>query len=164
MADNYLERRMDEYRRSQQGAATRRAAMHTSPTLKPGQAIIEYPPMRVLVTDIDTPAAQAVINALRQVNCRVAITGRDHTLGNRLAQKSGAQYHPDEPKAAIERLAKAGDPVILAVTFTAAIPDVPTLTPPREVLDAGPEATAAWVLYAAHPTSRHLYTRTVIGQ
>ena len=164
MADNYLERRMDEYRRSQQGAATRRAAMHTSPMLKPGQAIIEYPPMRILVTDIETPAAQAVINALRHVNCRVAITGPDSTLGNRLSQKSGAQYHPDGPQAAIERLAKAGDPGTLAGTFSTEVPDVPTLKPPHEVLDAGPQATAAWVLYAAHPTSSHLYTRHVNGQ
>lgn len=158
MADNYLERRMDEYRRSRQGAATRRAAMHTAPNLRTGQVIIDYPPERVLVTDIDNPIARAVTEALRRFNCRVAITCTDRTLGNRIAQTLGAQYHPDGPQAAIDRLAAAGDPVSIAIIFRPMTLSVPALIPPSEIIDAGPEATAAWVLYAIHPVSRHLYT------
>ncbi len=157
MADNYLERRMEEYRHSRQGAATPRAAMHTPHNLRPGQVLIDYPPMRVLVTDIDTPVSQAVIDMLRRFNCRVAITGPDPVLGNRLAQKAGAQYHPYGPQAAIDRLDSAGDPVTIAITFSPLRLSVPTLTPPQEIIDAGPQATAAWVIYAAHPSSRHLY-------
>jgi len=152
MADNYLERRMEEYRRSRQGAAAGHAKRST-PSLKPGQIAVDYPAIRVFVTDAMSPAGEAVIEAFRRFNCRVAFSCDDRTYGNRLAQKTGAQFHPDGTKSALQRLADAGDPATVIINLGSDIPggNIPTLIPPANVIAAGPAHTAAWCLYAAHP-------------
>ena len=85
---------MEEYERTRRGA---NAPRRVSPSLRPGQVTIDYPPMRILVTDATTPAGRAVVEAFRRFNCRVAITCADRREGTLLAQHTGAQYHPGTP-------------------------------------------------------------------
>lgn len=154
MADNYLERRMEEYRRSRQGAAVR--VKHVAAGLKPGQVVVDYEPMRVLVAGACSPEGIAVVEAFRRFNCRVAITDVDAKGATTLAQRAGAQFHPAGAAAAVERLAAAGDPVSVIVNLDGSVPAVDgitTLTPPSGAMSAGPAAVAAWAIYAAHPVN-----------
>ena len=152
MADNYLERRMDEYRRSQQGATVKHVRPTLS-TLRPGQVAVDYPAMRVLVTDGTSPSGQAIIKSFRQFACRVAFTATDSAAANILAQQTGAQYHPGAAERALERLAAAGDPAELIIDLDNSLPDHDTLPIPIGALNAGHEATAAWCIFAAHPAN-----------
>lgn len=153
MADNYLERRMEEYERARRGAnAPRRVAS----SLRPGQVVIDYPPMRLLVTGANTPAGRAVIEAFRRFNCRVAITCADRHEGSRLAQHTGAQFHPGDLADAIDRLTAAGDPVAFVVDLDGSMPagtTIPILVPPAAAQAAGPAAIASWALFVAHPAN-----------
>lgn len=154
MADNYLERRMDEYRRSRQGAAVKHVRPTLS-TLRPGQIAVDYPAQRILVTGGTTPGGQAIIRLFRQFACRVAFTDADSDRADatRLAQLTGAQYHPGTAEAALNRLATAGDPATVIVDLDGSLPEAATLPVPPEALAAGPEALAAWCVFAAHPAN-----------
>ena len=155
MADNYLERRMEEYRRSRQGAAVNHVKRIVS-GLKPGQVAVNYPAMRVLVADACTVAGRAVTAALLRFNCRVAITDADARAATKLAQDLGAQYHPGSPADALARLAAAGDPASAVVSpdgTAVETGDTALIVPPRRAIDAGPEAVAAWCLFALHPAN-----------
>lgn len=153
MADNYLERRMDEYRRSQQGAAVKHVRPTLS-TLRPGQVAVDYPPMRILVTDGTSPHGEAVIRHFRRFACRVAFTSRDNPAqSQRFAQLTGAQYNPGTASAAIDRLTAAGDPPTVIIDLDNSLNGVTSLPIPEAAIHAGPEATAAWCLFAAHPAN-----------
>ena len=152
MADNYLERRMEEHRRSQQGATVK----HVRPTLsalKPGQTAVDYPPIRVLVTDGTSETGIAVIEIFRRFGCRVAFTANDSMTANKIAQRFGAQYHPGTVEAAKEYLAQAGDPAsaIIDTDGLMIAGAVPIHTQARK---AGSEAVAAWVIFATHPANK----------
>ncbi|MDE7386449.1 MAG: hypothetical protein K2N28_04870 [Muribaculaceae bacterium] len=155
MADNYLERRMDEYRRSQQGATVKHVRPTLS-TLRPGQVAVDYPPQRVLVTAGTTPDGQAIVKLFRQFACRVAFTApdSDRAAATRLAQLTGAQYHPGQADAAVDRLATAGDPATVIIDLDGSLPAAATLPVPPEALAAGPKAVAAWCVFAAHPANK----------
>lgn len=153
MADNYLERRMEEYR-SRQGAGSRVSHAHPlSSRLKPGQALIEYPAVRVLVTDGTSEAGRAVIDTFRRLNCRVAFTASDGREGAMLAQCTGAQYHPGTGREALARLADAGDPAGVIINLAGEPDVVSTVELP---VGADPQTLAAWCAFRAHPAGRML--------
>ncbi|MDE6310589.1 MAG: hypothetical protein K2L96_02075 [Muribaculaceae bacterium] len=92
MADNYLENKMDEYRRGLLSAPARRK---TTPSghARGCACFLPFPPgLRVFVLT-DRPD-ETELRALVDTGCRVAFTGRDKAEGTRLAQSCGAQYHP----------------------------------------------------------------------
>ena len=102
MADNYLENKMDEYRRGLLSAPSRRK---TTPSgyARGCASFLPFPPgLRVFVL-ADMPGEDE-LKAMVDAGCRVAFTGIDKTEGTRLAQKCGAQYHPISPndEAAVE--------------------------------------------------------------
>lgn len=155
MADNYLERRMEEYRRSQQGAAVAHSRRHAA-GLKAGQVAVDYPAVRVLVTDACSEAGRATVAALRRFSCRVAMTDSDSRAGSLLAQQLGAQYHPGTAPQALARLSAAGDPAAAVISpqgSCISAGTVTVITPPQGAIDAGPEAVAAWCLFALHPVN-----------
>lgn len=157
MADNYLERRMEEYRRSRQGAAVN-GVKHRVSGLKAGQVAVDYPSMRVLVAGADSESGQNVVEAFRRFNCRVAVTGHDAALLTRMSQQTGSQYHPDGVTRAVRRLSDAGDPVAVIVMLGGdeTVDGVRTIVPPSQVVDAGTYAVVAWCVYAAHPVNEFL--------
>lgn len=156
MADNYLERRMEEHRLAQHGGVNRR---HVT-GLKRGQVAVDYPSMRILVAGADDDCGQAVVSGFRRMGCRVALTAANVKVGTAMAQRSGAQYHPGGVMEALERLAAAGDSVEVLVDIAgltaigeiaSQFPDVRCIVPPGFILQNGPEAVASWCIFVAHP-------------
>lgn len=88
MADNYLERRMEDYRNGRlkprsTKSSTRRATSQT--------ATLNH--MRVYVTAGTSTAGIAIIRHLRQAGCRVAFCDTDNHKGSHMAQQTGSQFH-----------------------------------------------------------------------
>lgn len=159
MADNYLERKMDEYRRSRQAGATVSHAHPASSRLKPGEALITYPSQRILVTDGLSPAGQAVIRTMRTLNCRVAFTASEASNRaecTRFAQATGAQYHPTSVAVAIDYLTSHGDTPSAIIDLDGSAQDsaIWIVPIPTNVATHGPEAIAAWCGYALSPAGR----------
>ncbi len=98
MADNYLERKMEEHRRGPMPAYRHRV---TSRGLPPGTVSFPFPVRRIIVFSAgeipDAVAAgnavglrDSLVKALAATGCRVAFTEADIVSRNRLAQTSGA--------------------------------------------------------------------------
>lgn len=92
MADNYLEKKMEEHRLAAASRPTRRVVSSAAP--KPGFLELKFKPLRVLVTDATTPAAEAVVRRLTGVGCRVAFTSTDLRQGRELSQATGSRFYP----------------------------------------------------------------------
>lgn len=92
MADNYLERKMEEYRSGKCGrpATVRRVASGA----KPGVLNVKFPPRRVFVTGGASGIGRAVVAAFRKADCRVAFCDIDSKAGNKTAQETGARFYP----------------------------------------------------------------------
>lgn len=84
MADNYLERRMEDYRNG------KLSSKHMSP------AVVKRPSMqlRVFVIGGDTELGITYVKNFRKSNWKVAFTDADLKSGRSLAQSTGAQHHP----------------------------------------------------------------------
>lgn len=152
MADNYLERRMEEYRMARQAGGVKK---HAVPLLKRGRVTVDYPAMRVLVANADNETGQAVVDGLRRMGCRVAITARDSRRGTLIAQRSGSQFHPGSVAEALSRLEGAGDPVSVIADIEGLVESTfcRVIVPPAQVLEQGPDAVASWCVFAAHPSN-----------
>lgn len=84
MADNYLERRMEDYRNGKLS------------TMRMSSVTVKRPSMqlRVFIIGGDTQLGIEYVNNLRKCNWKVAFTDSDLKSGRTLAQASGAQHHP----------------------------------------------------------------------
>lgn len=92
MADNYLENKMDEYRR---GTAAKTVKWHLSPSgTRPGTVSLKIEPLRVLVTDVSDDYGAAIVRQLRDAGCRVAFVCDDDKSGRALSQSTGSRYYP----------------------------------------------------------------------
>lgn len=90
MADNYLEKRMDDYRR---GAKTYRPKL-TPTGHKVGEVTLRFTPKRILVTMPLSPITEAVIREFTAVGCKVAFFSEDKKEGNKMAQSTGSRCFP----------------------------------------------------------------------
>lgn len=93
MADNYLERRMEDYRAGKLAPAHRRAVSAARAVRREGELILKFPRLRVLVAGSAGGTGEAVVRAFREIDCRVDFLDADYTVGNALAQKSGARFY-----------------------------------------------------------------------
>lgn len=91
MADNYLERKMEDYQNGKSSFTKRR---QTSDTAKPGILNVKFPPRRVFVTGGASGIGRAIVEAFRKADCRVAFCDIDQKAGAATAQATGAQFHP----------------------------------------------------------------------
>ncbi len=92
MADNYLEKKMDEYRRGLLSAPARRK---TTPSgYARGCASFLPFPVGVKILMLTDSASETELKALVDAGCRVAFTGNDRKEGKSIAQSCGAQFHP----------------------------------------------------------------------
>lgn len=98
MADNYLEKQMEDFRRGV-SAPRRRGLLPPKP-----QAV----GLRALVVGGGVPAGTAAVTALRNAGWWVAFTDADIKSGRSLAQTSGAQHHPVDPSDAVALRRSAG--------------------------------------------------------
>lgn len=92
MADNYLERKMEDYR---SGKSVKLAHKKITPTgEKPGKISIDFPPRRVYVTGGAKGIGRAIVSAFCRAGCQVAFCDIDEKAGRQTAQAFGAQFHP----------------------------------------------------------------------
>lgn len=91
MADNYLERKMEEHRNGGP-----RKSVHKTASLGSRAGVWEVPfaERRVLVAGRGTALDTLVVERLRSVGCKVAFMGWEKSEGTELARRTGAQCHP----------------------------------------------------------------------
>lgn len=92
MADNYLEKRMEEYRAGKLAPKITRTA--AAPQHKPGEVTVAFPPMNALVLCGDAALTQTVCGAFRKADMRVAFCMADNREGTRIAQTTGSRFYP----------------------------------------------------------------------
>lgn len=92
MADNYLEKKMEEHRRG--GIVKSNARRLTPGGDRPGTVSFRIEPLRIFVTDGSFDYAPAIICRFRDAGCKVAFFSADEKNGRELAQKSGARFYP----------------------------------------------------------------------
>lgn len=91
MADNYLERRMEEHRAGRDNATGPRARRHSNGVAAttaasnalalPGKAVLDFPPRRVLVVGNAPDIFPSIATTFADLGCRVAaISGADSHL------------------------------------------------------------------------------------
>lgn len=91
MADNYLEKKMEEHMRGPKPAYRPK----TTPSgNRPGNISFRFPPCRVFVTGGASGIGSAIVSAYREAGCRVAFCDIDNKKGTSTAQRTGAQFHP----------------------------------------------------------------------
>lgn len=92
MADNYLERKMEEHR----NGGARQRPRHTTPMAgaRPGHMDVKFAPRRVFVTGGANGIGRSIVTQLRNVGCKVAFCDVDSEAGTELARSCGAQFHP----------------------------------------------------------------------
>lgn len=100
MADNYLERRMEDYRSGRGGSRRLHASSRS------GRLSLPYPHQYVLVLGGDTPAGRAVLEAFSHSGATVAFTASAD--GAALAQQTGARYYPMTAAGAIADMTARG--------------------------------------------------------
>lgn len=103
MADNYLEKRMDDYRRGV-------SAPHHS-----GRRGLLFPAMAVFVYPADAPGGDVMLRTLAQAGYKVCFGVSDQANGSRLAVSTGGRYYPLKPEAVAADLARRGETVAALV-------------------------------------------------
>lgn len=88
MADNYLEKRMEEYRAGKLARKPRTVVANSRREPSPLEGF------RVYVTGGASGIGRAVVEAFRRVGCRVAFCDIDRVKGAATAQATGSQFHP----------------------------------------------------------------------
>lgn len=108
MADNYLERKMEELRSGRLSAPGRSSA----PSRK-GLAQFPFPEKRVLVVGGANGVGLSIVKEYLRAGCRVAVFDSDKEKGDELALKDGIRFHhtdfsdPDSTAVQISALFKA---------------------------------------------------------
>lgn len=88
MADNYLEKRMDDYRSGKLSTSSRRPAAITSRSAK--SALSQ---LRVMVTGGASGIGLSIVEAFRAEGCRVASLDIDRVNGTHAAQANGSRFY-----------------------------------------------------------------------
>ncbi|MGN0222660.1 MAG: hypothetical protein ACI4AM_01400 [Muribaculaceae bacterium] len=88
MADNFLEKQMDDYRNGR-----RRNPVSHSGGRRPGIYPIKYPAQTVAVMRADLPGGSQLITQLVQAGATVAFTAE--SSGTAIAQTAGGRFYPD---------------------------------------------------------------------
>ena len=91
MADNYLEKKFEEYAAHKSTAKTKKI-VSTGP--KPEHIEVRFPTRRVFVTGGANGIGKAIVQAFRNTGCRVAFCDNDKKNGPLTAQASGARFYP----------------------------------------------------------------------
>lgn len=167
MADNYLERRMEDLRSGRLTADTARMRAK-APARNPHRLSVVFPEMRILVADGLSDFGKALVKAFRSVGMKVAFCATDATEGRRFAQESGARScnaaRPDTVLADILKAWGGLDLIVKAydgtkkASRTEAHDGLPPTLAVNPALFPGetPESIARIALILAHPDFRSL--------
>jgi NAD(P)-dependent dehydrogenase (short-subunit alcohol dehydrogenase family) len=98
MADNYLEKKMEEHRNNAKAPVKRYITIARKPTP-------ELDGKRVFVTSGAHGVGAAIVKALRAEGCKVAFCDMNTKTGYEVAQKTGARFYPIDmhSKQAVEK-------------------------------------------------------------
>lgn len=91
MADNYLEKKMEEHRRG--GAPSYRPRLTPRGT-RPGEWLVKFTPCDVFVDEASPALMQEIVAELAGIGFKVSFSMPDSRAGAILAQKSGARFLP----------------------------------------------------------------------
>lgn len=94
MADNYLEKKFEEYAARKAGRLPRRIA---PPTHRSGMAEFRFPRRRVLILGGLTDVGRCIVERLRLLDCRVAVCDNIGAEGQKYAEEAGVRFHAVEP-------------------------------------------------------------------
>lgn len=89
MADNYLEKKMEDLRMGKTGASAPRRRL--SPGA--GRICFDFPPRRVLVAGGCHGIGEAIVDAYLHAGCKVAVFDTDKDKGSAMARDKGIRYH-----------------------------------------------------------------------
>ncbi len=103
MADNYLEKRMEDYVRGRQVSAPR----HAGP--RPGWLNLRYPPLTVFVRNADTSAGEAVVGLFVQSGCKVVFTASGRKSGTDVARRCGGRFYPVDTPSMLADMHRRGE-------------------------------------------------------
>ena len=90
MADNYLERRMDDLRN---GRLQQSNKIQASVSQRKGYLSVNFPMRRVLVTGGANGIGLAVTRAFLKAGCKVAVMDIDREKGEKLAHDEGVRFY-----------------------------------------------------------------------
>lgn len=160
MADNYLERRMDDYRSGRLAPKSRKP----SATSLPADALVlRYPALRILLrADALTPELVSLVKAMRRVGLRVAVwCGEDASA---LCMREGARCYPSRMDArqvladldarwgGTDRAVVIGDATLPVPSLRACFPE-----------GADTDVVARAILFALHPDNASLLDVQILG-
>lgn len=111
MADNYLEKRMEDYARGRSTGPRARGA-HTP---RPGMMTVRYQYRTVVVTGADTDAGAEIVGAFVGAGCLVAFICSCRDAGRTLSQSRGGRFYPGGLAQAAADMAARGEAVDVAV-------------------------------------------------
>ena len=87
MADNYLEKKMEDMRSGRLAHIAGKRGVSQK-----GMWCVDFPCRRVLVTDGTGVMGRTVINEFCRIGCRVAFLSEDVAMGKEIAQATGARF------------------------------------------------------------------------
>lgn len=90
MADNYLEKKMEDLRMGKTGASAPRRRL----TPGAGRICFDFPPRRVLVAGGCHGIGEAIVDAYLHVGCKVAVFDSDRDKGSAMARDKGIRFYP----------------------------------------------------------------------
>ena len=99
MADNYLEKRMEEYRAGKLAPKSRVVVHAAGAKREPGEFTMAFPKMRVAVIGGPLVLTAAVADRFRGVDAAVAVCHPDSKQCTPMAQAGGWRYYPFDPSA-----------------------------------------------------------------
>lgn len=88
MADNYLERKMEDFRRGKSVTAPKTAA---GP--RKGYIQFPFPPRKVMIAGIAPQSALPIIREFSKPGCKVAYISTDKNTGDLFARNEGVRFH-----------------------------------------------------------------------
>ena len=101
MADNYLEKRMEDHARG-------RDSLHYVAARPKGSVSMRMPARKVFaVGHVESEYASRIVSSLVASGVKVAFSGSDYRGGTLLAQKLGARFVDAEPEEAMRKAAEA---------------------------------------------------------
>ena len=101
MADNYLEKRMEDHARG-------RDSLHYVAARPKGSVSMRKPARKVFaVGHVESEYASRIVSSLVASGVKVAFSGSDYRGGTLLAQKLGARFVDAEPEEAMRKAAEA---------------------------------------------------------
>lgn len=109
MADNYLEKHMEDYRAGKLAPKTRAVHVASAPSRNPGDFVMAFPQLRVVLLGGDVRFVEVLARLFRDVECRVALCSPDSKSFTPLAQSIGCRYYPFDPAVEAKRLAVIDD-------------------------------------------------------